>query len=324
MSGIKVYNYRDIEFNTINFENPKKVKGGGYMSLISYGPNKNRFIIQSPKLKTSNGIHNNNLRSYIELLLDKGHWPFYQFLDYLDSHILTIVNDNSLNWFEQTFPLDVLEELYQSNMRINGKNNIPKIKFKIHKSKGDLNCNIYNNKNELQLENFVETGNKVVCILELIGIKFLKQQLYLEWKTLQIKVYDNKKDVIDNCIINNNLLSDNEDNENYEDNIDNEDKNNQNIHFENDELIFDDIDKEINNELKLFEKDSVNKNDLDIMTNLINKKIDNMHKTQGCNENQEHNLKIEISDSNTHAEVSIKDKESTKENELGIKTNFGL
>ena len=267
MSSIKVYNYRDIDFNTINFEKPKKVKGGGYMSLISYGTNKNRFVIQSPKLHTNTGILNNNIRSYIELLLDKGHWPFYQFINELDNNILSVVNNNSLDWFGQTFPMDVLDELFQSNIKMSGKKNIPKVKFKIQKSKGDLNCNIYNNKNELQLENYVQVGNKVVCILELLGIKFLKQQLYLEWKVLQVKVYDNNKDNIDNCIVDNNLISENE-----------LEELNKNQEESGDDLIFEDIDSEINDELKLFEKDNVNEMDLNNMKNIIDKKVDNMHK----------------------------------------------
>ena len=270
MSGIKVYNYRDIDFNTINFEKPKKVKGGGYMSLISYASNKNRLVIQSPKLQTSSGIQSNNIRSYIELLLDKGHWPFYQFINELDSNIISVVNNNSLDWFGQPFPIDVLEELFQSNIKMSGKKSIPKVKFKIQKSKGDLNCNIYNNKNELQLENYVQGGNRVVCILELLGIKFLKQQLYLEWKVLQIKVYDNNKDNIDNCIIDNNLISDNE-------NLSDNELGNLKNQESGDELIFEDIDTQINSELKLFEKDNFNKSDIISMNNIIDQKVNNMH-----------------------------------------------
>ena len=207
MNPINIKNYRDINLTKLNFTHPKKTRGGSYISLITYDDNNEKIFIQTPKITTTTGICNHDTRSYIELQFNKNHLSFYDFLISLDETNIKIVNNNSKEWFEQELPLDIIDEFYKPNIKIR-KNLAPKIKFKIPVNKGDVLCNIYNDSHQLINSNDIKENDKVVLIIELIGLKFLKQQFNLEWKVSQIKLYQNLN--INNCIINDNYLSDNQ------------------------------------------------------------------------------------------------------------------
>ena len=185
----KIFNYRDIELDNINYDSPKKVKGGGYISLMTYGDNKQRLFIQTPRLRTSSGIYKNNIKSYIELVLDKCHWPFWDFLINLDEHNIVTVSKNSTEWFNHEFPISIVEELYYSNIKMFSSNLPPRIKFKLHMSKGEILCELYNNQSKVILDTEVNKEDKIISVLELVGLKFLKQKYYIEWKIVKMKVY---------------------------------------------------------------------------------------------------------------------------------------
>ena len=185
---INVINYRDIDLDKLHYDHPKSVRGGGYISLAKYGDAGEPLFIQSPKLNTSSGICLTDLRCYIDLVLDKGHWPFYEFLTNLDEHNVLTVGNNSNNWFNQTLPLDVIDDFYKTNIKLSSRNVAPKIRFKIPVSKGEIMCNLYNNKQELINYTNVEKDSKVIVILELIGIKFLKQQYTIDGRVVQLQM----------------------------------------------------------------------------------------------------------------------------------------
>ena len=206
---INVINYRDIDLDKLHYDHPKSVRGGGYISLAKYGDNGEPLFIQSPKLTTSSGICLTDLRCYIDLILDKGHWPFYEFLTNLDQHNVLTVGNNSNNWFNQTLPLDVIDDFYKTNIKLSSRNVAPKIRFKIPVSKGEIMCNLYNNKQDLINYTNVVKDSKVIVILELIGIKFLKQQYTIDWRVVQLQM-DLNTQKINRYIVNDSYLSDTE------------------------------------------------------------------------------------------------------------------
>ena len=77
-------------------------------------------------------------------------------------------------------------------------------------SKGMINCAIYDSKNNLMTHNEILSGDKAVCVLQLSGLKFLKQQVICEWTPLQIKVFKQSKDNVKGYLIDDSLLSDDE------------------------------------------------------------------------------------------------------------------
>ena len=210
---VNIIDYKKFDTNRLEYYEPTKVKGGSYVASIKYRGENNELsdvIIQTPRLICDTGIVKTETRSYLELDFDKEHWLFYEFITDIDDHNIVITEKNSETWFQKKFPLDVVEEFYKSPVKPGRGKNSPKIKVKLPVSKGKLECGIYdNNKNVIHHSDI--TGNsKMICVLKLIGLRFLKQQVICEWYPIQIRVCDIEAKIPRSYLIDDSLLSDNE------------------------------------------------------------------------------------------------------------------
>jgi hypothetical protein len=218
MTDLNVVDYKVLDFSNIFYNDPNKIKGGSYMSLAYYNYSNTKdkdfkpLVIQTPKLQVCNGITKTDTKAYIELNIDKSHWPFYEFMTGLDEHSIIYIEKNSKRWFQKYFPLDIVENFYKTPIKAARNKNPPKLKLKIPISKGLIGCSIYNSKNELLEHTDVMNNDKIVCIIKLLGLRFLKQQVICEWQPLQFKVYKDTKinNNIKGYIIKDDLLSDDE------------------------------------------------------------------------------------------------------------------
>jgi hypothetical protein len=82
--------------------------------------------------------------------------------------------------------------------------------LKIPITKGNLTCEIYDNNKQPVLYNNVKNNSKLLCVLQFLGLRFLKQQVICEWTPIQLKLCENPKNTMKNYIINEDLLSDKE------------------------------------------------------------------------------------------------------------------
>ena len=89
MEQIEIVDHKKVDISKINYSDPEKVKGGSFMSLVSY--NGKPLYIQTPKLINNKGIIKTDNRSSIDLEFDKSHGEFYDFITSIDdSNINTI------------------------------------------------------------------------------------------------------------------------------------------------------------------------------------------------------------------------------------------
>ena len=280
--SINILNYRDIDVNNIIFSNPEKVKGGSYISIPKY--NDNAIYIQTPKL-VNKGFTKTDQRCTMELELDNTHLNFYEFITNIDDFNIVNIQKNSLEWFKQAFPLDVVEEFYKSPVKMARSKKAPSLKVKVPLSRGNIDCSIYNNKNQLINHSQIKENSKVLTVLHFYGLRFLKQQVICEWVPIQIKIYDEVKELNEKYLIDDSLLSDNEetidneetldnektlDNEDNQDNQDNEDNldNEDNQDNLDDKDNLDDDEANLDNEDNLNTKDTqLNEDSLDIIEN---------------------------------------------------------
>ena len=230
MSNIKILNFKEIDVNNIEFSNPLKVKGGSYVSVPKY--ENEPIYIQTPRL-LNKGFNKTDQRCSLELELDNTHLSFYDFVTNVDDFNIIEIQKNSSVWFNQEFPLDVVEEFYKSPVRMARSKRAPSLRIKVPLSKGNIDCNIYNKNNKLINYTQVKENSKVLTVLHFYGLRFLKQQVICEWVPVQIKVFqDDDKGIQQSYIIDDSLLSDNEEVEvNTTDNVDS----GQSVSLENDE-----------------------------------------------------------------------------------------
>ena len=136
---------------------------------------------------------------------------FYDFMSNIDDFSILKIQEHSSNWFSKEFPLDIVEEFYKSPVKLSRNKKVaPKLRVKIPVSKGNINCDIYDSNKNITAYTDIKKNDKVICILQFLGLRFLKQQVISEWIPLQIKICESKNKV-QSYIINDNLLTDDED-----------------------------------------------------------------------------------------------------------------
>ena len=115
-----ILDYKTIDAKRLVYTEPQKVKGGSYMANIQYRNEDNSLsdLIIRLKIICSSGITKTETRAHLELDFDKEHWLFYEFITDLDDHNIVLVEKNSENWFQNKFPLDVVEEFYKSPVKL--------------------------------------------------------------------------------------------------------------------------------------------------------------------------------------------------------------
>ena len=202
----KVLDYNQLDFDRLIYKNPIKQRGGYYLTEMFYSQEEvnQRIIIQTPKLKLASQPILNDSRSYIDLLFDKDSEDYYNFLSTLDEANIKQAYSNAETWFSQDIPLEVIDEFYNNQIKLHKKNkNIPYTRIKIPVTKGLPICKVYDSsKEELSITDLKE-DDTVILIIELNGIRFLKQQFLCDWNLIQLKKCEVNKNntIFEECII---------------------------------------------------------------------------------------------------------------------------
>merc|ERR1711990_983150 len=117
--SLKVKNYSDVDISTIQFSDPKKTRAGSYLveMYLKNGTKKENIYIQTPKLKNISGINVSENRAYVELEFNENNPDFYDFFVKTDEECILTAHKKSKKWFKQAFPLDVIDEFYNSNIK---------------------------------------------------------------------------------------------------------------------------------------------------------------------------------------------------------------
>ena len=206
---MKVIDYKKFQLSKLVYDKPVKSKGGCLMTKTGYKLDNQTIpvCIQTPKLKTNTGIILNDTRSYIDLELDKNHLGFYEFITNLDEQNLTTTHSNSEEWFGQTLPMDVIDDFYNSPLKMSKLEKAPNVKFKIPVSKGRPICEIFGENARPLDHSLVTKDTEVICILQLVGIKYYKQRFECDWQVLQMRAFIDDY-IPKTCLIDESLMTD--------------------------------------------------------------------------------------------------------------------
>ena len=241
-----------LDFNSLDFISPEKIKGS-FISLVKYKGED--IYVKTPLFKYSEDIIKTESKTFLNLEFDETNISFYEFLCNLDEFAVKKIHENSLEWFNKEFPLDVIEDFFVSILK---HKQMPKIK--IHISSGSKNLEYtLTDRNDNKIDS-LKNNEKVSVILKFTGLKFLKQKVISEWNVVKI---------ISDFESYENLITDNIDLEieNYLNSSDNED---------DDSLSEDDNKSEDNYDLNENENEKQNKNEnqsenkVELIDNMVN------------------------------------------------------
>ena len=185
-------------FDDIKIKTPKALQGGTYCANLIV--NGTPLLIQTPKCKTKNGIHKTAKQIYCDLVLTNDHEEFLDWFDKLQSKVRDLILENSEKWFHESPSLDEIE--YNWNDSIRTRKDYCLLRSFVHKTKGlnKSSLQIFDtDENELGVDGVDNTKN-VICILEIIGLKFSSNSFHLEICLRQMMVI-NEKPLFNKCLI---------------------------------------------------------------------------------------------------------------------------
>jgi len=188
--------WSDLDTNKMIYESPKR-QNDGYMSDIYYKfEEKDRLMIQTPKLQSNDGIVTNKSgRQYLNVVLDDQ--EFLNLLKKIDEKNVILTTQYSKEWFGKEMPMKIVDNYYRTPLTNNDSGST--MKFRVYKKEDsdDLDTDLFNKNESVDLKTFNELleneNNKVIAMVQLIGLKFLKRQFIPEWKLIQAKIYEKKE-----------------------------------------------------------------------------------------------------------------------------------
>ena len=179
----------DFDFSNISLKNPKPVQGGSFLSSIKN--NNNALIIQTPKIKTKKGITHTNKHVYTDLVFDSDDDTFIEWIENLQDCVRNIILQKSDSWFHEPVTLDEIEYNWNNSLRTY-KQTKQLLRTFIHKNKG-ISSNvlkIYDSDYKTKHINDVTNETSIICILEVIGLKFSNTSFQLDFCLRQIMLLE--------------------------------------------------------------------------------------------------------------------------------------
>ena len=204
----EVYKYENIDISKLSFSIPEK-QSNIYYSNITY-ENKPLFL-QTSKLGilTKMTELNKKLPS-IEYEIIGENLDFYDIFMKLDDRLIKETYNKSKEWFNQSIPLENIEDMYKRICKPLKKNTNPSLRFRLPMEKSNIISKIYNQNKEIIKINDIKENSEAILILHIRGIKFMKQQYICDIYINQMKVFiprRNKYIIPDECLIEENLIT---------------------------------------------------------------------------------------------------------------------
>lgn len=189
----------NFPFDDIKLKTPRALQGGTYTANLDI--NDNSIIIQTPKCKTKKGVTKTAKQLYSDLLFNQDHNEFIDWLETFQERIRELIFENSENWFHESPSLDDIEYNWNNSIRTYKQTNYLVRTF-VHKSKGSKSpsIQIYDSEQKQLTIDDVDKDKNVICILEIVGIKFSSQSFQLDICLRQIMVL-NEKPLFNKCLI---------------------------------------------------------------------------------------------------------------------------
>jgi len=188
---IQPNNMVNFDFSNISLKNPKPIQGGSFLSSIKQ--NNQSLIIQTPKIKTKKGITHTNKHVYTDLVFENEDSDFVEWIENLQENVRDLILTKSDNWFHDPITLDEIEYNWNDSFRTY-KQTKQLLRTFIHKNKG-ISSNIlkiYDSDYKSKHINDITPDTPIICILEILGLKFSSTSFQLDFCLRQVMVLEDK------------------------------------------------------------------------------------------------------------------------------------
>jgi len=194
----EIYQYTDkLDYDNILLYTPKAVQGGGYYAKIKI--NNDNLYIQTPKIFTKNGINITGKKVYSDLLFEREHLEFINFIQNIEERIRNIILQKGELWFTEKPNIEDIEERWTSSIR-SYKTKKFLVRTKIERLLNNLEIQIWDENEKMLTSKDINEKTNIIGIFEVAGLKFSSTSFQLDLQLKQIMKFDDKK-LFSKCLI---------------------------------------------------------------------------------------------------------------------------
>ena len=207
---------KNYDFNQITLLTPRPLQGGTYFSKVV--ENGDNLLVQTPKIYTKKGIHKTGKKTYCDLLFSIDDSIILDWVKKMEDRIRDIIYEKREFWFYDELTLDDIEYNWIQSI----KNYKKKFLYKTTLNKTLDSLRIFNESGTEMSIGDLKPEAKIICILQINGLKFNSTSFHIEFGIKQIMMLDDTNK-FDKCLIKYNTAPRIEINESEEENKKQED-----------------------------------------------------------------------------------------------------
>ena len=187
MTSNEIYNINDIKNDTLIFNDIRESRGGSYITDIE-----NLKYIYLPKHIAKEGFSFNNKSCYVDIELSDS--PFLKFLLDFDIFCKETILKCTEKWFSYNLTSKQIDDFYVSSINYRKKfNKEPYLRLKIPVSKQKISIKISDENNtEIDIDRLPMDELIMSGVIDIKGLKFLKQDVICELELASIIVHNSK------------------------------------------------------------------------------------------------------------------------------------
>ena len=114
---MSVYEYTDpIDLKKLVLYTPKSTQGGGYNAKIKL--TNDNLLVQTPRIKIKNGFHKTGKKLYCDLLINREHLEFINYLKEIEQTVINLVYNKGSDWFSSKPSYEDINDRWSSMFKI--------------------------------------------------------------------------------------------------------------------------------------------------------------------------------------------------------------
>ena len=197
----------NFNFDRLTLGVPNGLQGGSYFTKI-YN-NDNKVYLQSPSCFSKQGIVKTGKKMYIDLMLTPDNQNILNWFETAVEKVQQLIYEKRNVWFHNEMDLEDIEGAFVSPVRTYKSGKFYLIRASINPN----NFNVYDeDENPVNFDLLNDTSNKIIPLIEILGVKFTSRSFQLEISLKQTMIIQ-EKNLLGNCLIkrNSNIMEQNAD-----------------------------------------------------------------------------------------------------------------
>ena len=175
---------------------------GTFFSKLLMNNNDEPVYIQTPKCKTKQGVVKTGKRKYTDLLFTNHNEDFVKMISKIEDVLQELISEKQKDWFvNEDLDKDDIQNSFISPIKVyQGKNHLLRVNLNYSRSKIEGEIPIFNDNEMTKTLDDINKDSEIICILEILGIKFSQKYFQIEINIKQIMIIENQYK-FDSCLI---------------------------------------------------------------------------------------------------------------------------